>query len=457
MDSGFGIGGFSKSATEMTTSKLDYWTPLIIENGVKRAYELELRPHSNTLNGPYEFSLQADNRKFIDMSSLTLHGRMGVRVEDEHLGSVTPSQISGFGKADWGLINNFYQSLFSSIIIKINDTEIGDLAYNSYPYMSYFQTLLGTPSSQSSNHILSQRGFIKDEAGSLPKPRPQVQEDAYFKRKISFHNKDFIDFCIPIHNDLCTMEKYLPPNVKIGFTLRRTNDDFVFWNSDTIDPKYKFKIVLEDVHLKVKIMELHDSILQNHFNQVKASGGLNIKYTKNIMKTFTVPAGSVELKQHNLFFGNNLPNRVYLAFVEQDAFNGSIGKNPFYFEQANMREACLVVNSLNEPSPPYRFTPGSHEKELYFALLDNTGTASFENEGINVSFDEFLNGYFILAFDRSPLRDNGLYNHKPDVGQITVNVKCQSPVSKNFMVICYASYDEKLVFIEDKVISQSIY
>ena len=122
-----------------------------------------------------------------------------------------------------------------------------------------------------------------------------------------------------------------------------------------------------------------------------------------------------------------------------------------------MREACLVVNSLNEPSPPYRFTPGSHEKELYFALLDNTGTASFENEGINVSFDEFLNGYFILAFDRSPLRDNGLYNHKPDVGQITVNVKCQSPVSKNFMVICYASYDEKLVFIEDKVISQSIY
>ena len=95
MDAGFGIGGFSKSYTEMTTSKLDYWTPFIMENGVKQSFELELRPHSNTINGPYEFSLQADSRKFIDMSTLTLHARMGVRVEDAKLGSVIPSKISG--------------------------------------------------------------------------------------------------------------------------------------------------------------------------------------------------------------------------------------------------------------------------------------------------------------------------------------------------------------------------
>ena len=456
MDAGFGIGGFSKSYTEMTTSKLDYWTPFIMENGVKQSFELELRPHSNTINGPYEFSLQADSRKFIDMSTLTLHARMGVRVEDAKLGSVIPSKIAELKKTDWGLINNFYQSLFSSIIIKINDTEIGDLSYNSYPYMSYLQTLLGTSSSHGTNHILPQRGFIKDRKGHVAIPESENEDSPYSIRKNIFHYKDFSDFCIPVHNDLCTMEKYLPPNVKIGFTIRRTNDDFVFWNHNTAN-KYKFKIVLEDIHLKVKVMELYEPVLQNHFKQVKSSNQLNIKYTKNVMKTFTVPTGSVELKQHNLFFGNCLPNRVYLAFVEQEAFNGSLGKNPFYFERADMREACLVVNSLNEPSPPYRFTPGEHEKELYFALLENTGTSSFDNEGINVSFDEFMHGYFVLAFDRSPLKDNGLYNHKPDVGQITINVKCQNPVSKNYMVICYASYDSKLVFIEDKVISQSIY
>ena len=453
MDSGYGIGGHSKSASEiMTTSKLDYWSPLIIENGVKQSYEIELRPHSNSYNGPYEFSLQADDRKFVDMSTLTLHGRMGVRVFDDELGAVIPSKIKEIPKSDWGLINNFYQSLFSSIIIKINDTEIGDLAYNSYPYISYLQTLLGTSSSQATNHILSQRGFIKDDLGDIDAP----WTDAHNTRKKPFHYKNFVDFCIPVHNDICTLEKYLPPNVKIGFTVRRTEDEFVFWNDDKLKD-YKFRIVLEDIHLKVKVLELQESVLQNHFKQIKAAGQLNIKYTKNVMKTFAVPAGSVELKQHNLFFGNNLPNRIYLAFVEQEAFNGSIGKNPFYFEMANMREASLVVNSLPEPSPPYRFIPGEQEKELYFALLENTGTTAFENDGINVSFEEFLNGYFVLAFDRSPLHDNGLYNHLPGSGQITINVKCSSPITKNYMVICYASYDQKLVFIEDKVISQAIY
>ena len=51
MDRGFGVGGYSKSVTEMTTSKLDYWSPLIVENGVKTAYNIELRPQSYSLDG----------------------------------------------------------------------------------------------------------------------------------------------------------------------------------------------------------------------------------------------------------------------------------------------------------------------------------------------------------------------------------------------------------------------
>ena len=46
MDSGFGIAGHSKSVQEMTTSKLDYWSPLVVENGVKKSYTIEIRPQS---------------------------------------------------------------------------------------------------------------------------------------------------------------------------------------------------------------------------------------------------------------------------------------------------------------------------------------------------------------------------------------------------------------------------
>ena len=144
--------------------------------------------------------------------------------------------------------------------------------------------------------------------------------------------------------------------------------------------------------------------------------------------------------------------------MEQDAYNGNGKKNPFYFETAGMKEAALIVNGVCEPSsPPYTFEEGVDEKDLYFSFLENTGTASFEMDSVNVSFDEFKNGYFILPFDRSPTKDNGLYTHKTEGGSLTVNVKSKKPLEKNYMVMVNGSYDSSMVFIDDKVITEEIY
>ena len=39
MDSGFFIGGHSKNVVEMTTLKLDYWSPFIDKCNGKRSYK----------------------------------------------------------------------------------------------------------------------------------------------------------------------------------------------------------------------------------------------------------------------------------------------------------------------------------------------------------------------------------------------------------------------------------
>lgn len=209
--------------------------------------------------------------------------------------------------------------------------------------------------------------------------------------------------------------------------------------------------------MKVKLLEVFPHVFKNHQKLQKEAGALKIKYTQNVLKTFAVPAGAVELKQHNLFFGNRLPDRVYLAFVEQEAYNGDCLKNPFNFETAGMKEAALIVNGVSEPSPPYSFEEGIDEKELYFSFLENTGTSSFEMDSVNVTFEEFKKGYFILPFDRSPTKDNGLYTHKSQGGSITVNVKSKKALDKNFMVLVFGSYDSSLIFVDDKVITEPIY
>ena len=207
----------------------------------------------------------------------------------------------------------------------------------------------------------------------------------------------------------------------------------------------------------MKLLEVQDSVLQHHLKQREGKLPLQIKFTRNILKTFAVPKGSFEMTHHNLFFGNNLPNRLYIAFVEQEAYNGSLYKNPFNFEVASMQECSLLVNSSQEPNPPHILEKDRSEKALYFDFLANTGRSSFEIDSVDISFEEYMNGYFILAFDRSPCKDNALYNHLPDSGNITVKVKCREGLKKNYMVLCFASYDEKLQFVEDRVLTQPLY
>ena len=453
MDAGFGIGGFSKSVSEMTSSKLDYWSPFIVENGVKKSYNMEIRPQSMSVDGPIEFHLAADPEKFIDISTLTLHGKVGVRVRKN--GAWIPVYSMDPKPESWGVINNFYQSICSSIIVKVNDCEIGDIASNSYPYVTYLQTLLGTSSSQAGNHILSERGFIKDIPEYMNEAYTTNKDNPFCLRRRNLLENNYVDFNIPIHNDIVNVEKYLPPNTKLSFTIRRSSDDFLIWKSS--DDENEYKIDLDDLHLTVKMLEVSPAVFKDHMKMLKDTGVLKMKFTQNVMKSFAVPTGSTELKSHNLFFGNRLPNRVYLAFVEQSAYNGDEKKNPFNFETAGMKEASLIINGVSEPNPPYTFEPGVDERDLYFSFLENTGTSAFEMESVNVSFNEFKNGYFILPFDRSPTKDNGLYSHKSEGGSITVKVRCQTPINKNFMVLVFASYDSSLVFIEDKVITEPVY
>ena len=458
MDSGPGICGYSKSVLQMTTSKLDYDSPFIVENGVTKSHEVILRTQSNTENGPIEFHMQPDPEKFIDPTTFQLHGKVGMRMKHNNVWKRLPwgDSLGNVTEIKYGVVNNFFSSMISSLVCKLNDCEIGDTSTNSYPYLSYLQTLLGTSASQSGSEILSSQLFIKDAPENMATPNTSISDGAYHKRRKVFFEREWVDFHIPIHNDLATCEKYLPPNSKLSLIFKRVDNEFSLWNAEGEEGQYK--IVLEDLYVTVHQLEVAPAILKNYYDKyVKAEKPLKIKFTENGLKTFAVPRHSFEMTHHNLFFGNHLPEKVYAVIVEQAAFNGDINKNPFFFETAGVKEAYLTVNSVNEPNPPYQIVEGSEENSAYLKFLANTGTSPFEMESVNVSAADYKNGYFVLAFDRSPTRDNGLYSHKPQSGSMSIKMKCKEATPKNYMVLVIASFEKALVFHGDKVYTESIY
>ena len=125
MDSGLGISCHSKSVLQMTTSKLDYESPFIVENGVTKTHEITIQTQSNTSsNGPIEFHLVADPEKFTDASSVKLHGKVGIHYKNSDGVWENVRNLPNIPK--FGVINNFFSSLISSCVVKVNDCEIGE-------------------------------------------------------------------------------------------------------------------------------------------------------------------------------------------------------------------------------------------------------------------------------------------------------------------------------------------
>jgi len=94
--------------------------------------------------------------------------------------------------------------------------------------------------------------------------------------------------------------------------------------------------------LYVRKVKLSPSVFLAH---AKALECANTKYPihRVICKTFTVPAGFLYVSHEKKFTGQ-LPSRLVVGLVRNDAFNGAVGRNPFNFHHFNLNEISVFVD-----------------------------------------------------------------------------------------------------------------
>ena len=67
----------------------------------------------------------------------------------------------------------------------------------------------------------------------------------------------------------------------------------------------------------------------------------------------TIPQGRLSYMLNDLCAGN-LPRQLLISFVAHDSFNNNLKKNPYVFENLNIRSLVFKVNGQNSPSFEYR-------------------------------------------------------------------------------------------------------
>lgn len=428
-------------------------------------------PGDQNRDQPLEIDIPADPYLVTRLWTMKIGGRIRIekKVADGDWLAITSTDN------DWGLCNNYINSLFSRIDCTIGgSTVITDPGNCPYPYKTYMEMLFNY-SKTYQDSILKHEGFLLDDYSNSN--QLQGNKSSWFKRRDLFKTDgNYIDFYVPLRTDINSCKKVLPPGYSLKFNFVRNADNFVIWKKKTqiktgtgnetalgYDNNSKYRIAFEEksFYLEYERFQVDESITNNYKKILNESDKfLSIPITRSILRSYTVSNknGVVDFGMDNwISNSNHLPSQVILCFIENGAYQGNDTKDPFYMEHIDFTEACLVVNSIQEPLKAYKTANAGRQnlaKNFFFTQMREIGHISELQFESSINYDNYFKNCFFLAFDRSPSKDNSFFNAKHDKGNLslTLNVTTHETQPKNdYRVLALLTYSSHIALFKDSV------
>ena len=321
---------------ECTKSELDLFTTPMTQTAIESGAWIEYNPISTISDGtPIEFYVTGTGTDYMDLANTQLYVKAQV---------INPDGTPIDNTQHVAPVNLLLHSLFNEVDVKLNDTLVSS-TNNTYPYRAYIETLLSYgPSAKKSQ--LATFMYYKDVSGSMEESNPldaAAANTGMKKRHALIANGRVVDLLGRLHTDLFFQDKYLPCDVGMRIRLVRSKHAFCLM-SDAAQPGYKIKI--HECKLFVRKVKISPSVFFAHEKALEIS---NAKYAirRVICKSYTIAAGTHDNTQEALFSGQ-LPSRIVLACVDNDAFNGTYRKNPFNFKNFDITSVKIFLDGQSQ-------------------------------------------------------------------------------------------------------------
>ena len=153
-----------------------------------------------------------------------------------------------------------------------------------------------------------------------------------------------VDMIDRIHLDIFFQDSYMLNEVNVKVRLVRNKDSFCLMSGEA---NHSYKVKLISAVLLVRKVQLSPSVFLAHAKALE-SGLTKYPIKRVVCKTYTIPAGNLNGNHEKLFTGQ-LPSRLVIACVDNDAFSGNYVKNPFNFKCFSLSEISLHLDRNTQP------------------------------------------------------------------------------------------------------------
>ncbi|XP_023232096.1 uncharacterized protein LOC111631979 [Centruroides sculpturatus] len=415
--------------------ELDFFKTIPTQLSIENSTPSILFPIASISNqtSPIEFLIFGSGESLIDLSSISINAQLSV------------TKRNGMATLDTDLVtpvNNLLHSMFSRCTTLFNDKLVS--THINYPYKAIIDALLFS-SEEAQKTYLTSSFFYKDTAGFLNETDPikdvdeadpikDAKNEGLIARFKKSRQSQVLDLYGRLHFDFINQPKLLINGVDVRIKLERSKDAFALMaNSDN------YQIRLKNIMLKVNRIEVSPSILLG-MEKTLENSVIKMPYRRVNIKVFTLSKGILSSNISNAIIGQ-IPKRIIIGLVRNNAFNGQIDLNPFNFENFDLNYISVIKDSILIPPNPY--TPDFDEKSYarsYATLFEEMGGIPY-GKYANISYSDYAQGYMFHVFDLTPDKAAS-ENHTSIIthGNISIDLKFKRPLPETINVVCYLEY-----------------
>ena len=413
---------------ECKNSALCLFDKPAILTDIQRRYTVDYYPISTvTSNAPIEYYIPGNSEDYIDLNSCELLVKIKVTKADGTAVDQTK---------DFVALNNLaIATLFQDASLTIGETQIegGDM---TYAYKAYFKTVTQfTPAAQES-HMLAM-GWYKDEHGKF-----DVKTNAGFKKRQTVVGDSLsVEFGGPLYFDLFNQERPLISQTDMRIKLLPNKPEFALNAYPTTATDYK--INFESVVLYVDRWEMNPSVINGHAKGLETQNAIYPINHSDVL-SYTIPAGQLSYTKDRLF-PDMAPKLLMVAMVENDAYNGDAGKNPFHFQHFNLNKIALYREGRSVPGQP--FTPNFSDNLYLRSYLQTMESLKYFNtdDTNGLTPQEWAQGYTIYVFDLTAEKDVATNYVQANLSRnLRLELSFAKTFAKTINVLIYALTDSKI-------------
>ena len=471
-------------------SEVDLFSIPPTQLSLEKGRWIEYRPLSSVQNNDSAITFViAGTDEYLDLSKTIL-------VVEGKVVPGTGGDLST-GQASIAPVNNFLHSLFRQVDVYFNGKQVTP-AMGTYAYRSYLETLLNYDVSAKQSQLSSAMYYKDtagemDEAGSLPGsttitivksdydpgynaaknqgntdvpqsskiwnpgdndketvsiPVPGTGNQGFAKRHKFIENSKKFTLSGPIFTDVFMSDRLLINMLDLKVVLNRSYNEFCLMdkNSTSKNPK----VELTDVVLKIRKVKVDQAIRDSTEILLKQTPAI-YPVRRVVCKALSIAPGLPNVRLDNIFSGL-VPTSFVFGLVDSNAYTGEYGKNPFNFKHYDISTITLSVNGEEIPFKQLRLKfPNAGDTEskkktvdfiqAYNTLFSGTGKM-FSNMGLDITRDDYPQGFTLFAFDLTPdMCNTADYFNTVQRGTLSVDLTFEKDTPEAISMVCYSDFE----------------